>query len=53
MPVMPHIHHPKPERRLRWVAIAAAKSSPLFFSSTLVFLCTGVGYDYGHKRPEI
>ena len=32
---------------------AAAKSSPLFFSSTVVFLRTGVGYDYSHKRPEI
>jgi hypothetical protein len=32
---------------------AAAKSSPLFFSSTVVFLRTGAGYDYGHKRPEI
>jgi hypothetical protein len=25
----------------------------LFFSSTMVFLCAGAGYDYGHKRPEI
>jgi hypothetical protein len=44
---------PKPERRMRMVATAVAKSSPLFFSSTVVFLCIGAGYDYGHKRPEI